>query len=104
MSEITIRFPDTKGMRLALNALARWAEYRDDDFGRYGATAKDYAQVAPIVDAALAAEPPKVECFGCRTTWSGAVSAPPIVVPTCSRCGKPCDGGHWVVASGASPK
>ncbi len=51
-------------------------------------------------DAVVAAARARVECFDCRTTWSGSVQSPPYIVPKCSRCGKPCNGGHWAVASG----
>jgi hypothetical protein len=35
-------------------------------------------------------------CFDCESARAGVTSAPLTVPPTCSKCGKPCVGGHWV--------
>jgi hypothetical protein len=60
-----------------------------------------YQAVSRALDADR--KPDLVECFECRATWSGAVRAPPRVTPTCSRCGKLCASGHWIIDPEKAP-
>lgn len=68
----------------------------------------EYAQRRRSVDAEFSADlesalraagyrPPIAVCFDCQSSWSGTSQTPPVVVPTCSACGKPCTGGHWTL-------
>jgi hypothetical protein len=40
--------------------------------------------------------PSLATCFACRPLRSGTAIYTPVAAPTCSVCGKPCEGGHWI--------
>jgi hypothetical protein len=73
----------------------------------------EYAQRRRVVDAEFADdlesalrtagyEPPVAVCFECQPSWNGRTTQTLKATPTCSRCGKTCHGGCWMIRSGAS--
>jgi hypothetical protein len=42
---------------------------------------------------------PEAVCFECQPNWNGKTTMQAQIVPTCTRCGRPCTGGCWMIQS-----
>jgi hypothetical protein len=73
--------------------LATWTE-RDMMFGAI------LTKLFATIDAARGIPIPGVTeavCTNCQSTWTGLTITQPILPPMCSRCAKPCAGGHMLL-------